>query len=55
MSSAIVAILFLALAGAGMLIGGTYVLAGNGFALLVGGTLFIIAAVIMRSGLMPNG
>lgn len=53
--SAIAAILFLALAGAGMLIGGTYVLVGHGFALLVGGVLSILAAVILRSGLMPNG
>jgi hypothetical protein len=53
--SAIAAILFLALAGAVMLIGGTYVLVGHGFALLVGGVLSMLAAVILRSGLMPNG
>jgi hypothetical protein len=38
-----------------MLIGGTYVLAGHGIALLVGGILSAVAAVILRSGLMPNG
>jgi hypothetical protein len=53
--SAVAAIVLLASAGSALLIAGAYVLAGHGIAMLVGGALFIFAAVIMRSGLMPNG
>jgi hypothetical protein len=52
---AIAAIVLLAVVGAGMLVGGVFILAGHGFALLAGGALLIISAVILRSGLTPNG
>lgn len=47
----IIAILLLLILGASLLVGGAYVIAGSGVALLSAGTLSIVAAVILRRGL----
>ncbi|WP_157089669.1 hypothetical protein [Bosea sp. WAO] len=51
----LIAILVLALAGAGFITTGVFLLAGPGWAFIAGGVFALAAAVICRNGLNPNG
>ncbi|MCH2219308.1 MAG: hypothetical protein MK097_03140 [Dechloromonas sp.] len=53
--SALAAIILLALVGAGLLVAGTFLLAGIGYALVLSGLLFLSAAALVSRGLTPNG
>lgn len=53
--SALIAIVVFALSGAGLLVAGVYVLAGHGFAMVLGGLLLLGLAFLVRTGLTANG
>lgn len=55
MLPALLIIVLIALAGAGLLVSGVYVLLGLGYALCLSGILLIAASAILRSGLTADG
>ena len=51
----LIVILLLGLLGVGLMTSGVFLLLGAGWALIAGGVFALVAAVICRNGLTPNG